>query len=65
MNPPPACRFHPRCPDAMQVCAQTWPPTVATGPARRSECWLHAKEDIPAGMEAPLEREALAVAEEA
>ena len=38
---------------------------IATGPARRSECWLHAKEDIPAGMEAPLEREALAAAEEA
>ena len=38
---------------------------IATGPARRSECWLHEKEDIPAGLEAPLEREALAVAEEA
>jgi peptide/nickel transport system ATP-binding protein len=65
VDPPPACRFHPRCPDAMQVCAQTWPPTVATGPARRAECWLHKLGDIPAGMEAPLEREALAVAEEA
>ncbi len=65
VDPPPACRFHPRCPDAMQVCAQTWPPTVATGPARRAECWLHKLEDIPAGLEAPLEREALALAEEA
>ena len=65
VNPPTACRFHPRCPDAMQVCAQTWPPTVATGPARRSECWLHQIQDIPAGMEAPLERDALAMAEEA
>jgi peptide/nickel transport system ATP-binding protein len=65
VNPPAACRFHPRCPDAMKVCAEQWPPTVVTGPARRSECWLHAKEDIPAGLEAPLEREALAAAEEA
>jgi oligopeptide/dipeptide ABC transporter ATP-binding protein len=65
VSPPPACRFHPRCPDAMKVCAELWPPTVTTGPARRSECWLHAKQDIPAGLEAPLEREALAVAEEA
>jgi oligopeptide/dipeptide ABC transporter ATP-binding protein len=65
VDPPPACRFHPRCPNAMKVCADVWPPTVATGPARRSECWLHAMDDIPAGMEAPLEREALAVAEEA
>ena len=65
VDPPPACRFHPRCPDAMKVCAEQWPPTITTGPARLSECWLHAKEDIPAGLEAPLEREALAVAEEA
>jgi oligopeptide/dipeptide ABC transporter ATP-binding protein len=65
VNPPAACRFHPRCPDAMKVCAELWPPTVATGPARRSECWLHGTQDIPAGLEAPLEREALAAAEEA
>ena len=65
VDPPAACRFHPRCPDAMKVCAELWPPTITTGTARRSECWLHAKEDIPAGLEAPLEREALAVAEEA
>jgi oligopeptide/dipeptide ABC transporter ATP-binding protein len=65
VNPPAACRFHPRCPDAMKVCAELWPPTVVTGPGRRSECWLHAKEDIPAGLQAPLEREALAAAEEA
>jgi len=65
VNPPAACRFHPRCPDAMKVCAELWPPTIVTGPARRSECWLHATEDIPAGLEAPLEREALAAAEEA
>jgi peptide/nickel transport system ATP-binding protein len=64
VDPPPACRFHPRCPDAMQVCASLWPPTETTGPARRSECWLHRRDDIPEGLEAPLKRE-LAVAEEA
>ena len=41
------------------------PPTEATGPGRRSECWLHAKDRIPAGLEVPLEREALAASEEA
>jgi oligopeptide/dipeptide ABC transporter ATP-binding protein len=65
VDPPPACRFHPRCPDAMQVCAAQWPPTVTVGAARRSECWLHDREAIPEGMEAPLEREVLAAAEEA
>jgi oligopeptide/dipeptide ABC transporter ATP-binding protein len=64
VQPPPACRFHPRCPDAMKVCRTNWPPTVRTGPGRLSECWLHGREDIPGGLEAPLERE-LAVAEEA
>jgi peptide/nickel transport system ATP-binding protein len=65
VDPPPACRFHPRCPDAMQICAREWPPTVSTGPGRRSECWLHERDKIPAGADAPLERAALAVAEEA
>ena len=32
VHPPPACRFHPRCPDAMKVCAEQWPPTVADRP---------------------------------
>jgi peptide/nickel transport system ATP-binding protein len=65
VSPPPACRFHPRCPDAMAVCAQQWPPTEATSPGRRSECWLHATDRIPAGLEKPLQREALAASEEA
>jgi oligopeptide/dipeptide ABC transporter ATP-binding protein len=65
VDPPPACRFHPRCPDAMAVCALEWPPTVATGPARRSECWLHKRDELTAEQAAPLEREVLAVAEEA
>jgi peptide/nickel transport system ATP-binding protein len=24
-NPPPACHFHPRCPQAMDVCRQNYP----------------------------------------
>ena len=31
VDPPPACRFHPRCPDAMKVCATDWPPNVEPG----------------------------------
>jgi oligopeptide/dipeptide ABC transporter ATP-binding protein len=64
-DPPPACRFHPRCPDAMTVCATMWPPSVGLGGGRRSECWLNARDEIPAGADAPLERDAPAVAEEA
>ena len=65
VDPPPACRFHPRCPDAMTVCATDWPPSVDLGGGRRSECWQSARDKIPAGGEQPLEREALSVAEEA
>jgi peptide/nickel transport system ATP-binding protein len=65
VDPPPACRFHPRCPDAMSVCATQFPPAIDLGGERRSECWLNARDQIPEGGDRPLEREALAVAEEA
>ncbi len=63
--PPAACRFHPRCPDAMKMCATDWPPNVNLGSERRSECWLNARDEIPDGGDAPLVGEALALAEEA
>ncbi len=66
MNPPPGCRFHPRCPDAMVVCAEKMPIEVNPEPGRRVQCWLHGPEpSIPPGGEEKLEREEIAVAEEA
>jgi peptide/nickel transport system ATP-binding protein len=65
VDPPPACRFHPRCPNAMRVCSEQWPPAAAVDPGRLAECWLHRLQDIPHGADAPLEREPVAVAEEA
>jgi peptide/nickel transport system ATP-binding protein len=77
IDPPPACRFHPRCPNAMRVCAEKDPIEVrlgakreGAGPQEDSEqrvlCWLHGpEEEIPAGGKEPLEREEIAVAEEA
>src|SRR5579885_2828015 len=66
IDPPPGCRFHPRCPNAMRVCARKFPIEVAPEPGRRVECWLHGPESaIPPGGTQPLEREAIAVAEEA
>jgi oligopeptide/dipeptide ABC transporter ATP-binding protein len=65
-DPPPACRFHPRCPNAMEVCAQKDPIEVRAATGQRVLCWLHGpEEDIPPGAEEPLEREAIAIAEEA
>jgi peptide/nickel transport system ATP-binding protein len=65
-DPPPACRFHPRCPNAMEVCAQKDPIEVRAATGQRVRCWLHGpEEEIPPGAEEPLEREAIAIAEEA
>lgn len=36
--PPPGCRFHPRCPLAMPVCATTVPAMVETLPGHRTAC---------------------------
>jgi len=66
IDPPPACRFHPRCPDAMVVCATKDPVELALDDGRRVLCWLHGPEQaIPAGGTTPLEREEIAVADEA
>jgi peptide/nickel transport system ATP-binding protein len=66
INPPPACRFHPRCPSAMRVCAEIHPIEVLKGGGRRVECWLHGPQDqVPPGGDEPLEREEIAIAEEA
>lgn len=65
-DPPPGCRFHPRCPDAMAVCAQREPRQTTTPAGERVECWLHGPdEQIPSGGRAPLERAEIDVAEEA
>jgi oligopeptide/dipeptide ABC transporter ATP-binding protein len=67
VDPPPACRFHPRCPDAMHVCANRHPIEVrAGGPDHRVSCWLNGPEsEIPPGGTDPLVRGEIAIAEEA
>ena len=66
IDPPAACRFHPRCPDAMVVCASKDPVEQVLDDGRRVLCWLHGPEQaIPEGGSTALEREEIAVAEEA
>ena len=38
MRPPGGCRFHPRCPNATQVCAQQQPPLEPMDPGQRVAC---------------------------
>jgi peptide/nickel transport system ATP-binding protein len=42
VDPPSGCRFHPRCPFAMKVCAQRLPAPLSVGADHVSACWLHA-----------------------
>ncbi|MCL2393149.1 MAG: ABC transporter ATP-binding protein [Acidimicrobiaceae bacterium] len=41
IDPPAGCRFHPRCPHAMPICAIANPPMLDVSPDQRAACWLH------------------------
>ncbi len=53
VTPPPGCRFHPRCPHAMRICADTVPVLTEVGGGEASACWLQAT-DLSAAQRAPL-----------
>ncbi|MEM0002390.1 MAG: ABC transporter ATP-binding protein [Desulfurococcaceae archaeon] len=40
INPPPGCRFQPRCPFAMEKCLIKEPPLIEVENQHRSACWL-------------------------
>src|SRR3954454_905132 len=66
IDPPPGCRFHPRCPHAMKVCVDHDPVPLTTADGRHVECWLHGPEaQIPPGGTEKLERKEIGVADEA
>jgi peptide/nickel transport system ATP-binding protein len=66
VDPPDGCRFHPRCPAAMDVCATKNPVNIERAGGGRVECWLAGPEDqIPEGGKRPLKQEELTVADEA
>ena len=44
INPPPGCRFHPRCPYAMDVCRREEPPMIEVEKGRFVACWLYTKK---------------------
>jgi peptide/nickel transport system ATP-binding protein len=65
ISPPNGCRFHPRCPEAMWVCAAQ-DPVEEQIDERRVLCWLHGPQaQIPDGGTSRLEREEIGVADEA
>jgi oligopeptide/dipeptide ABC transporter ATP-binding protein len=43
---PGGCRFHPRCPEALERCRSEAPPVYDLGGGHTARCWLHA-EAVP------------------
>ncbi len=43
-NPPPGCRFAPRCQYAMDICHEKEPPLIELKPGHYVACWLHDRE---------------------
>ena len=41
IDPPTGCRFHPRCPFAMEKCLTEAPPKFDLGDEHWARCWLH------------------------
>ncbi len=49
-NPPQACRFHPRCPKAQEICAQDEPPLEPKGEGTIAACHFPlTEEEVAAG----------------
>jgi peptide/nickel transport system ATP-binding protein len=44
LQPPSGCRFHPRCPHAMQRCRTTAPPAFQVRDGQQAACWLYATD---------------------
>ncbi len=51
-NPPPGCRFAPRCAFAMPVCTEVVPPEVTFADGVRVACHLYPTSDAPMAGEA-------------
>ncbi|MDB1089274.1 ABC transporter ATP-binding protein [Streptomyces sp. ACA25] len=47
ISPPAGCRFHPRCPAALERCRTTVPPRFDLAEGQWAACWLY--DDAPAG----------------
>lgn len=47
LDPPPGCRFHPRCAYARTVCAAAFPPTVEVAPGHTVACVLYGNGSTP------------------
>jgi peptide/nickel transport system ATP-binding protein len=55
VDPPSGCRFHPRCPHAMQgLCEVERPPSFVVAPDHRVACWLYDPEKADQVISVPV-----------
>ncbi len=45
MDPPSGCRFHPRCPHAMEICRREKPPLFRIADGHAAACFLYADRE--------------------
>ena len=45
ISPPTGCRFHPRCPHAMEICVKEKPPTIEVSDGHSVACHLYGEEE--------------------
>jgi len=65
LAPPSGCRFHPRCPYAMDICKRQAPPSVTVADGHVSACWLHvdaaqrtsSENGVPVGAGSHIDKE--------
>jgi oligopeptide/dipeptide ABC transporter ATP-binding protein len=51
VTPPTGCRFHPRCPFAMDICSKEKPPMATVGPDHRVACHIwNGSYEVPAEL---------------
>ncbi|MGI8521959.1 MAG: ABC transporter ATP-binding protein [Nocardioides sp.] len=69
VEPPSGCHFHPRCPDAMAICATKHPVEREHEGGTRASCWAadlaDGQADLSDDERRPLVREGISVADEA
>ncbi len=70
VEPPSGCHFHPRCPDAMNICATRHPIPRELAKGVRVQCWAAdlangVDVDLDEHERAPLEQKEFSVADEA
>jgi peptide/nickel transport system ATP-binding protein len=49
IHPPAGCRFHPRCPRAMDICGREKPPVTEYSPGHTVSCHLYPPEEYSNG----------------